>query len=448
MSWTNSSLVTSDLFLGLEFLMYGKVVPSVVTMLNLNEIVELVVLKEKLLMPSSDHIVILKNLNSKKIKDLGGNDALDWNYEIKNLGKAHLDKPLITNSLFDAGVLVLDTEQKEDKDYRDFGDRLYSKQWQGEWLLKSVGLDWKKASDIIEVEYVRYMNGFLKQSSDSVYLKMLILALPDLLSDKPHLKGSKYDARWMYHFYREVQFYAEFARPKNLGFTDTILAQPFVALNFEHSQNFIDIFYKQLKEVRDKQITALLDLEQPWIYNLPPLTTILLQSCRKVEDLPTELIKLRGEFRNLRESLTKYQKSYEEAVTIKDKLELKREFQNSIDLFMKKVTRSKRRIMKTIVDFTVDQSDSIIRKDFVGPTKTVLGKLVEYIHERKLYPWLNSFLHMYDESISIESDLNLYKKIFGDVNLDNFDELKLFAQNSSRLLNVHKTQANKKPRDG
>jgi hypothetical protein len=447
MSWTNSSLVTSDLFLGLEFLMYGKVVPSAVTILNLNEIVELVVLKEKLLMPSSDHIVILKNLNSKKIKDLGGNDAIDWNYEIKNLGKAHLDKPLITNSLFDAGVLVLDTEQKEDKDYRDFGDRLYSTQWQGNWILKSVGLNFEKSSDIIEIEYVRYMNGFLKQSSDPVFLKMLILAIPDLLSDKPHLKGSKYDATWMYHFYREVQLYSEFARRKSLGFTDTVVVQPFVALNFQHSENFIDIFYKQLKEVRDKQITELLDLEQPWIYNLPPLTTILLQRCRTLEDLPTELINLRAEFKNLRESLTKYQKSYEEAATIKDKLELKREFQNSIDLLMQKVTRGKRRIMKTIIDFAVDQSDSMIRKDFVGPTKTALGKLVEYVYDRRLYPWVNSFLHMYDESISIESDLNLYKKIFGDVNLDNFGELKLFAQNSSKLLNVHRAQANKKPRD-
>jgi hypothetical protein len=226
MSWTNSSLVTSDLFRGLEFLMYGKVVPSAVTILNLNEIVELVVLKEKLLMPSSDHIVILKNLNSKKIKDLGGNDAIDWNYEIKNLGKAHLDKPLITNSLFDAGILVLDTEQKEDKDYRDFGDRLYSTQWQGNWILKSVGLNFEKSSDIIEIEYVRYMNGFLRQSSDPLFLKMLILAIPDLLSDKPHLKGSKYDATWMYHFYREVQVYSEFARRKSLGFTDTVLVQP------------------------------------------------------------------------------------------------------------------------------------------------------------------------------------------------------------------------------
>jgi hypothetical protein len=448
MSWTNCSLVTSDLFLGLEFLMYKKVVPSAVTILNLNEIVEHVVLKEKLLMPSSDHIVILKNLNSKKIKDLGGNDALDWSYEIKNLGKAHLDKPLITNSLFDAGVLVLDTEQKEDKDYRDFGDRLYSKQWQGEWLLKSVGLDWEKASDIIEVEYVRYMNSFLKQSSDPVYLKMLILATPDLLSSHPHLKRSKYDASWMFHFYKEVQLYSEFARWKSLGFTDTVLVQPFVALNFQHSENFIDIFYKQLKEVRDKQITELLDLEQPWIYNLPPLTTILMQRCRTLEDLPIELIKLRGEFKNLRESLTKYQKSYEEAVTIKDKLDLKREFQNSIDLLMRKVTHGKRRIMKTIIDFAVDQSDSMIRKDFVGPTNTVLGKLVEYVYNRRLYPWVNSFLHMYDESISIESDLNLYKKIFGDVNLDHFSELKPFAQNSSKLLNIHKTSANKKPRDG
>ena len=437
MTWMNSSLVTSDLFLGLEFSMYGKIRPSIVTILNLNEIVELVVLKEKLLMPSTDHILILKKLNSQKIQDLGGNKAIDWRYEIKNLGKGNLDKPIITDCLFEAGVLVLDTEQDEDKEFRDFGGRLYSQQWEGEWVLKSVDLDWEGASDVVELSYVEFMNNFLKQSSDPVYLKMLILATPDLLSSHPHHKGDKYDASWMFHFYKEVEVYSKYAKGKRLGFTDTLLMQPFVALNFQPSDNFVDIFYEKLRQVRNEQIRQFLDLQHAWIHRLPPLTAILLQRCKTLEDLPAALINLRGEFKNLRDSLSKYQKDYEEALTIKDKIELKRGFQDSIDLSMRKVTGGRRRIIKTIIDFTVNQSDSAIRQDFGGPVKSVLGKLVEYIHTRRMYPWMNSFLHLYDESIAIKSDVNLYEKIFGEVNLNHFGELELFAQRSYRLLGIH-----------
>jgi len=436
MSWINSSIVTSDLFLGIEFLMHHKTVPSLQTILNLNEIVELVVLKEKLLMPTTDHIVILKNLNYQEIQNLGGTEAVDWEYEIKNLGKANLDKPIITDSLYEAGVLVLDTEQSEDKDFREFGDYLFSRQWHGDWLLKTVGLSIESTDvkDLFELEYVRYFNNFLKSSSDPIYLKMIILAAPDLISSHPHLKEGKYDYSWMYHFYKEVEVYTKFAKTKGLGFSDTSFMQPFVAFNFQQSENFINIFYNKLKEVRNAQIQQFLELQKPWIYCLPPLTAILLQRCTTLEDLPLELIKLRNEFKNLRESLTKYQEEYEDADTIKDKIEIKREFQNSVDLFMRKVRGGRKRIVKTIIDFTVHQSDSVIHQDFSGPIKATVGKLVEYIYNRRLYPWMNSFLHLYDRSLEIKSEVNIYERIFGKVNLDYLDEFELFAQNSNKLL--------------
>ncbi len=207
MSWTNSVLVTSDLFLSNELVMYGKTIPSLQTILDLNEIIELVILKEKLLMPTTDHIVILKNLNYQEIQKLGGDKAIDWGYEIKNLGKANLLRPILTNCLYEAGILILDTEQTKDSGFREFGEGLYSKQWQEDWLSKSVGLRFEGTiQDILELEYIRYFNNFLKSSSDPVYLKMLILATPDLLSTHPHLKRSKYDASWMFHFYKEVGF--------------------------------------------------------------------------------------------------------------------------------------------------------------------------------------------------------------------------------------------------
>ena len=439
MSWTNSVLVTSDLFLSNELVMHGKTIPSLQTILDLNEIIELVVLKEKLLMPTTDHIVILKNLNYQEIQKLGGDKAIDWGYEIKNLGKANLLRPILTNCLYEAGILILDTEQTEDSGFREFGEGLYSKQWQEDWLSKSVGLRLEGTiQDILELEYIRYFNNFLKSSSDPVYLKMLILATPDLLSTHPHLKRSKYDASWMFHFYKEVQVYTEFAKRKGLAFSDTSLMQPFVALNFQHSDNFIDIFYNRLKQVRGEQIHQFLELQQPWLFCLPPLTSILLQRCRTVDDFTTALLNLRTEFTELRQSLTEYHRKYEEANTIKEKLEIKKEFQNSVDLFMRKVNGSKTRIIKTIIDFAIGQSDNVIRQDFSGPVKVILSKLADYIYQKKLYPWINSFLQLYEKSLDIQLDRNLYEKVFGEINFDHYDEFQQFSQNSTGLLGVHK----------
>lgn len=419
--------------------MQGKTNPSLQTILDLNEIIELVVLKEKLLMPTTDHIAVLKTLNYQEIQKLGGNKAINWEYEIKNLGKANLLKPILVNYLYEAGILILDTEQTEDNEFREFGEDLYSKQWQEDWLSKSVGLRLEGAiQDTLELQYIRYFNNFLKSSSDPVYLKMLSLATPDLLSTHPHLKRSKYDASWMFHFYKEVEIYAEFAKRKGVAFSDTSLMQPFIAFNCQHSDNFIDIFYNKLKQVRDEQVRQFLGLQQPWLFCLPPLTSILLQRCRTLADLPTELLKLRTEFTELRQSLAKYHRRYEEANTVREKLEIKQEFQNSVDLFARKVKGHKTRIMKTIIDFTIGQSDSMIRRDFSGPVTTILGNLVDYIYHRKLYPWMNSFLQLYEKSLDIQQDKNLYEKVLGEINFDHYDEFQQFSQNSINLLGVHK----------
>jgi len=435
MEWMNSSLVTSDLFLDLELLMHQRTAPSLQTILNLNEALELVVLNERLLMPSTDHIVILKNLNRHEIEELGGNEAINWEYELKHLGRANLKKPVITVSLIEDGALVLDTQQPKNKEFREFGNILYSQQWNSEWILKTIGVGIKdpKLKRALELSYVGGFNKTFEQvSSDPLYWRMAILAAPDLA---PHFKNEfGYDYSWTYRFYKEIEIYAKFAKRKRLGFNDTVFMQPFVALNFQPSDNFIDVFYRRLKNVRNKEIKQFLELQKSWVYRIPPLTAILLQRCKTLTDLPVEMLKLRKEFRDLRESLTKYQKMFDKTDTLKDKIQLKKEFENSVNLFMRKAERPRKRIIKTIIDFISQQSDSIINQDFGGPVKGIIGKLGEYISHKRLYPWTNSFLHLYDKSLEIRSDVNLYEKLFGPVNLDYINEFDLFAQNSQKLL--------------
>ena len=78
MNWPNSSIITDDLFLNIELIMHDKARPSLQFMLNLDEIVELVVLKENLLMTSFDLIMLINALNWEKLEKLEKNIKRDF----------------------------------------------------------------------------------------------------------------------------------------------------------------------------------------------------------------------------------------------------------------------------------------------------------------------------------------------------------------------------------
>ncbi len=442
MSWPNSSIITDDLFLDLELIMHDRIRPSLQGMFNLNEIVELVVLKENLLITSLDFIILVNALNEDKSGELEKMTGDDWVQELVNPGKGNLRKPIILSLLDEEGILVYDTGEAQNKEYKELGKTLWGHFKKGEWSIKTPVMS---ASNIekreeLELGYVKGFNKSFKYvSSDPLYWKMAILGASYVKYKKQFGPGLS----WVYEFYEQVQPYTDFAKRNNLGFSDTILMHPFVSLSYQPSVNFIEIFYRNLKDLRNEQIQEVLELQQPWTYHLPPLTSILLQRCKSRDDLPIELIKLRREFRFLRESLAKYQREFEEAQTIREKMDLKRDFQTSMDLFARKTRGRRKRIAKILMDFAIGQSDALIRKDFSGPISVIIGKFADYLYSKRICPWMNTFLDLYDRSLRIGPEATDYEKIFGKVNFNYSSEFQLFAQNSQKFLELHKKHTRK-----
>ncbi len=425
--------MTGELFLDLEMALYKEVVPSMQTILGLNEIVELVVLKNELFMTASDHILVLKNLNWDIITKLGGNDQVDWKYEIENLGNANLRKPLIIGSLYDNDILTLDLERKDDLKFREFGKKIFSEQWKGNWINKNIGFGIKGVETKFNYElfWLKSFNDtFEYVSNDPEYWLMSIKAAPDLA---PLLKRGN-NLMETYQFFKEVELYMNYARSNKLEFSDSVFMQPFIALNSRPKENFTNIFHEKLKKIRNQDIKDLFGLQDTWIYYLPPLTSILLDRCQKLDDIPDELVNLRKEFKNLRNDLTKFQMNFDKAGTIKDKIDLKKEFEESMDLFTNKVQRPKGRFIKTILDLSVEIPGSTVKKDFSGPINAITKKLAEYLYYRKIYPWVNSFADLYGKSLEIRDDKNLYENLFGEINFKNFKEFEIFARNSEKLI--------------
>lgn len=426
--------MTGELFLDLEMALYKEVVPSLQTILGLNEIVELVVLKNELFMTASDHILVLKNLNRDIITKLGGNDQVDWNYEIENLGNANLRKPLIIGSLFDNDILILDTEYKDDPKFREFGKKIFLEQWKGNWINKNIGFGIKDVETKFnyELSWLRSFNDTFKYvSHDPEYWLMSIKAAPDLA---PVLNEGKNNLMETYQFFKQVELYMNYTKGNKLEFSDSVFMQPFIALNSRPRENFTNIFHERLKKIRNQDIKYLFGLQDTWIYYLPPLTSILLDRCQKLDDIPDELINLRNEFKNLRNALTKFQMNFDKASTIKDKIDLKKEFKESMDLFSNKVQRPKGRFIKTILDLAVEIPGSTVKKDFSGPINAITKKVTEYFYYRKIYPWVNSFTDLYGKSLEIRDDKNLYENLFGEINFKNFREFEIFAKNSEKLI--------------
>ena len=437
MKWPNSSLVSGELFLDLELAMYGRIRPTPQTLLNLNEIVELVVLKNSLLIPTVDFLVLIDALNWDRLQRLGA-EEIDWEHELTNLGKGRLRHPMFLNLLDDEGILVHGLGS-QDKEYEELGDVLFGRLRKGIWRPKTPAMmRGQQRREAFELKYVRGFNeAFRVISSNPLYWKLQVLAVP--YAAPYYKKRFGADLTWAYENYQEAKAYAIYARKRNLGFSHTILMQPFVALNHQPSKSFVQIFYDRLKSLRSRQIKRLLELQQPWTHAIPPLTSILLKRCRIREELPTELIKLRGEFKPLRESLTAFQKQFEEAETLKEKLELRNDFQSSLDLFTCKAEVRRKRIMKMLVDFALEEADSLASKNLSGPISVVAGKIADYIWSKKLHPWVNSFLDLHNRSLDIRPDGHFYEKLLGEINLSHLSEFELFARNSIRLLKLYHT---------
>lgn len=432
---SNSSLVTGELFLDLEMALHKETVPSLQTILGLNEIVELVVLKNELLMTASDNILVLKTLNWDIISKLGGNDRVGWKYEIENLGDANLRNPFITENLSDKGILTIDTEEKADQRFRDFGAKIFSQQWGKKWINKNIGCGIKdpEAKSYYEFSWLKSFNDTVEYSSDPTYWLMAIKAAPDLA---PKLEKINNNLNYIetYQFFKEVEIYMDYAKNNKMEFSDSPFMQPFIALNSQPTENFTQIFYKRLKKIRNEEIKDFLGLQDSWIYHLPPLTSILLDRCQKFDDIPDELLNLRKEFKNLRKDLTNFQMKFDNADTIRDKIDLKREFKESMNLFTNKAKRPKGRFIKTILDFAIEIPGSAIKKDFSGSINSITKSLAEYIYQRRIYPWVNSFSDLYGKSLEIREEKDLYENFFGKMNLKNFNEFQIFAKNSEKLV--------------
>ena len=431
----NSSLVTGELFLDLEAVFYKKTSPTFQTVLALSEILEAIVLRNSLLMSSSDHILIMKNLNRQEIARLGGNDKIDWKYEMQHLGSANLLNPAITNYLYEKGILILDTEQEEDSEFRHFGEKIFAQQSSGDWLLKAIGFGAKnlKEKQHYELSFLRGFNNTVRLvSSNPEYWRMAIKAAPWMAKELREKRG--FDYEWVHTLFEEVGIYLDFVKRRNLDFSDTPFMQPFIALQSGYSEDFVRRFYEELKKVRDEEIKRLLDLADSWYLYLPPLTVILFQRCKRMEDLPIEIVKLRDEFQDLRMSFSDFQEKYHNAQLIKEKMELKKDFLHSIELFRAKIKHPKRRIIKTLLDFSVEHSGDMIMGHLTGPAKAIARKALDLFYERKLFPWIHSFADLYERSLEIKENSHLYRDLFGPMVPSNVSEYELFAKNSLKLV--------------
>jgi hypothetical protein len=153
-----------------------------------------------------------------------------------------------------------------------------------------------------------------------------------------------------------------------------------------------------------------------------------------MEDLPAEIVKLRDEFQDLRTSFSDFQEKYHNAQLIKEKMELKKDFLHSVEVFRAKIKHPKRRIIKTLLDFSVQHSGNMIMGNLTDPVKAIARKALDLFYERKLFPWIHSFADLYERSLEIKENSTLFGGLFGPMDTSNLKEYELFAKNSLELV--------------
>jgi hypothetical protein len=152
-------------------------------------------------------------------------------------------------------------------------------------------------------------------------------------------------------------------------------------------------------------------LNTHFIYT-PPLLTILLNESTDKSELLQKLCWLRAEFSDLREITNDYEEEITKADSLKDKLEIIENLENSQKALSLKMSHKKHKsLVRRVWDITKEASL------WKGLAKGV-DSLVETFEQRRALRRVHRYMDMYDLAISAKQYEDLLPKVFGQDGID------------------------------
>ena len=232
------------------------------------------------------------------------------------------------------------------------------------------------------------------------------------------------------------------ALPKT-NFQTTIPLNGFKAqLNVNKGLGISKYTIETLKKLHDTKIEELVNFSGYRKIPIPPLVSILLSQCNKIDDIPEKLLQLRNDYQELRQSFFNYEKNIADAKNLKEQFAIYKKYTEFWEAFSRKNKINTNRLMfhfwdlgkeSKILDSMENVIDSGSIDDFIGDLSFTklgakgVGKVLEYFKDKKAlnrYKGVTNLWELFQKSPTLENQVKDLERIFGiKVNLNELNRI-------------------------
>jgi len=185
---------------------------------------------------------------------------------------------------------------------------------------------------------------------------------------------------------------------------------------FHQMETPTQLIYRQLTASQRKLVAEVQALTRPRTVFLPPLLSVLLNRCETASDILPRLCELRLELKDFRQSISNWFKTFDEAATIREKMQIREELERSINSVIQKFHSDRLGFYKEIAaNFIEGAGEGDLKKALVKPTLTLLKKgattaLPDLLATRRL----TGLVGLMDEALRVNDYSSQLTRIFGE----------------------------------
>jgi predicted DNA-binding protein len=215
---------------------------------------------------------------------------------------------------------------------------------------------------------------------------------------------------------------------------------------------FLDVFHQidtpallmyrelasQHREMVEKKILPFI---RPRKVYLPPLLTVLLSRCEKPTDIPRRLIELRGELQDFREGVNNWLTEFDKATSLKEKIEVRDEFDDAISTMSKRFRETRTTIIKELIGSALEGvEDGDYKKIITKPAFRLLEEgITNIIPDKLMTRRFTGLVDLMDQALKVKDNMQILEKVFGeklDISQQEITNVKQYRKNLASKFNL------------
>lgn len=165
--------------------------------------------------------------------------------------------------------------------------------------------------------------------------------------------------------------------------------------------------YRLLESLHKSYFSDIRKFLGPTYLQIPPILSLVLQSCKRPEDVVTAIVEQRERFSDFRKECTKLDRELRVAVSMKEQIEIIHGIENAYQSLAKRVKEPKSRILIRVFDVVQEITPIAMAKGFLRQAK-------QYQVERDALLKMPGYYDLWEASTAVEQAAPLIQRLFGN----------------------------------